>query len=78
MLGNVAISWRAKKQSATSRNTAKAEYRVLAYASCEVMWLKGLLTDLGVNIDTAVSLHCDNKAAIDLLQILCIMLELNT
>lgn len=66
MLGNVAVSWRAKKQSLTSKSSAEAEYIALANVSCEAMWLRNLLTDLPYNFVTHVSLLCDNKAPIDL------------
>lgn len=66
LLGNGAISWRSKKQSITSRSFAEAEYRALEDASCEVIWLKNLLIELGVNIKGPVSLFCDSKSAVDL------------
>lgn len=58
--------WRSKKQSLTSRSSGEAEYRALADASCELIWLKGLLSDLGVTITSCLPLHCDRKAAVDL------------
>lgn len=66
LLGNGVVSWRSKKQSVTSRSSAEAEYRALADASCEVIWLKNLLIELGVNIKGLVSLFCDSKSAVDL------------
>ena len=35
----------------------------MASASCELIWLKSLLFDLGFPVTDAVSLHCDNQAA---------------
>ena len=66
LLGPVAISWRAKKQSLTSHSSAEAEYRALADASCEVMWLKNLLQEFSIAVPDATPLLCDSKAAIDL------------
>lgn len=66
LLGNTAISWRSKKPSLTSKSTCEAEYRALSDSSCEVLWLKSLLAELGVNISKLVPLFCDNKAALDL------------
>ncbi|KAL8149358.1 hypothetical protein AgCh_006394 [Apium graveolens] len=66
LLGGTAISWRSKKQSLTSKSTCEAEYRALSDASCEVIWLKSLLTELRVRIPKSIALYCDNKAALDL------------
>ncbi|WOG83188.1 hypothetical protein DCAR_0102362 [Daucus carota subsp. sativus] len=66
LLGSATISWRAKKQSLTSRSSAEAEYRALADASCEVMWLKQLLGELTVPVNGPTTLFCDSKAAVDL------------
>ena len=66
MLGTAAISWHSKKQSLTSKSTAEAEYKALSPCSCEVIWLKNILSDLQITITSPVTLFCDNKAAIDL------------
>lgn len=66
LLGDVAVSWRSKKQQVTSRSSAEAEYRALADASCEVIWFLNLLTELKVGFRQPVPLFCDNKAAVDL------------
>ncbi|KAL8148892.1 hypothetical protein AgCh_006046 [Apium graveolens] len=47
----------------------RAEYRALADTSCEVLWLRNLLSDLddlGVHVNAVVPLFCDNKSAVDL------------
>lgn len=46
------------------RSSAEAEYRVLAQATCEVVWLLDLLKDFGVEIKKAIPLYWDNKAAV--------------
>lgn len=60
------ISWRSKKQHVVSRSSAEAEYRALSDASCEDVWLTGLLKELGLSCADHINLLCDNKAAIDL------------
>ena len=30
----------------------------------ELIWIKGLLKDLGIEINTPMTMHCDNQAAI--------------
>lgn len=63
-LGISLISWRAKKQHTISRSSAKAEYRAMAQASCEVVWASTLLTDFGIKRERVVRLYCDNQAAV--------------
>ncbi|RVW14453.1 Retrovirus-related Pol polyprotein from transposon RE2 [Vitis vinifera] len=46
-----------------SRSSAEAEYRAMAAASCEMVWLKNLLTDLGFSPTSPMKLFCDNQAA---------------
>ncbi|XP_044500229.1 uncharacterized protein LOC123221442 [Mangifera indica] len=38
----------------------------MAKTTCEIIWIHGLLKDLGVTISEAVELYCDNKAAKDI------------
>lgn len=63
MLGGAPISWKTKKQSVVSRSSAEAEYRAMATAVSEVLWLRWLLTDLGVPQHTPTPLYCNNQAA---------------
>jgi Reverse transcriptase (RNA-dependent DNA polymerase) len=63
-LGNSPISWRTKKQNTVSRSSAEAEYRAMAVATSELMWLKTLLADLGVHHARPMHLYCDNRVAL--------------
>jgi len=65
-VGGNLVSWRSKKQAVVSRSTAEAEYRAMALALCEIMWLKGLLKELQVLKNETMLLHCDNVAAINI------------
>ncbi|XP_044485332.1 uncharacterized mitochondrial protein AtMg00810-like [Mangifera indica] len=65
-LGDSLISWKTKKQPTVSLSSAEAEYRAMAKTTCEIIWIRGLLKDLGVIISEPVELYCDNKAAKDI------------
>ncbi|GFY82953.1 hypothetical protein Acr_02g0011930 [Actinidia rufa] len=63
-LGDSLISWRSKKQTLVARSSTEAEYRALADTTQELLWLRWLLQDMGVNHSGATVLHCDNRSAI--------------
>ena len=49
-----------------ARSSAEAEYRGMAHGVCELLWIKQVLQDLGIDYETSMNLHCDNKAAIEI------------
>ncbi|KAL6342462.1 hypothetical protein AAG906_011152 [Vitis piasezkii] len=64
LLGNSPISWKSKKQHTVSRSSAEAEYRSMATTTCELKWLKGLLSTLGVMHSDPMHLYYDSQAAL--------------
>ena len=66
MLGDSLISWRSKKQTVVARSSTEAEYRALAATTAELIWLRWLLQDLGIDCSAATQLHCDNQSAIQI------------
>ncbi|GMI72424.1 hypothetical protein HRI_000911700 [Hibiscus trionum] len=64
-LGDSLISWKSKKQNTVSRSSCEAEYRAMASATCELVWLTALLSSFGVQI-SQTSLFCDNQFAVHL------------
>jgi histone deacetylase 1/2 len=62
-LGTNLVSWSARKQATVSRSSTEAEYKALANATAEVMWIQTLLMELGVRAPRAAKLWCDNIGA---------------
>ncbi|GJU50498.1 putative RNA-directed DNA polymerase [Tanacetum coccineum] len=63
LLGGAPISWKSKKQSVVSRSSAEAEYRAMANAVSEVLWMRWLLSFLETAPTGPTPLFCDNQAA---------------
>ncbi|KAL5559983.1 hypothetical protein UlMin_036194 [Ulmus minor] len=49
-LGRNVVSWSSKKQAVVSRSSTEVEYRSLANATSELIWLQSLLNELKVEI----------------------------
>ena len=65
-LGDALISWRCKKQDRVSKSSTEAEYRVMSTACSEIVWLRGLLEELGFPQTTPTSFHADDTSAIQI------------
>lgn len=64
--GNSLILWKSKKQQTISRSSAEAEYKSMASGMKEIIWLLGLLQELGVPILQPVTVLSANKAALQI------------
>ncbi|WMV41675.1 hypothetical protein MTR67_035060 [Solanum verrucosum] len=64
--GTSPISWKSKKQVTVSRSSAEVEYRAMASPTAGVVWLTGLLQELGVELATPVPLFTDSKSALQI------------
>ena len=62
-LGSNLVSSSARKQATVSRSSTEAEYKALANATAEVMWIQTLLYELGIKTPKAARLWCDNIGA---------------
>jgi hypothetical protein len=58
------ISWSSKRQVTVSRSSAEAEYRAVAHAVAETVWLRQLLSELHRPIHQATIVYCDNISAV--------------
>ena len=56
------VSWKSKKQSVVARSSAEAEYRAMAAATCELVWIKQLLRELKFGETGKMELVCDDQA----------------
>jgi hypothetical protein len=58
--GNGVVSWSSKKRPIVALLNTEAKYRGAAIATCEVVWLQKLLSDLGQLVDAFIVIYCDN------------------
>lgn len=65
-LGNNLISWSSKKQSVVTRSSAESEYRSLASASAELVWLQSLFSEMKLHCIEKPTIWCDNLSATEL------------
>ena len=64
LLEEILLSWKSKKQAVVARSSAEAEYRAMALATCELIWLKQLIQELKFADISQMKLLCDNQAAL--------------
>jgi histone deacetylase 1/2 len=62
-LGSNLISWSSRKQVMVSRSSTEAEYKAMANATAEVIWIQTLLRELGIKSPPVARLWCDNIGA---------------
>lgn len=62
-IGSSLVSWRSNKEHTVSRSSAEAEYRSLASAVSEMVWLTNFLQELGIQMSSSAPPFCDNTAA---------------
>ena len=58
------ISWASKKQRVVALSTCEAELYAEAAAMQEVLWLRGMLQELGLTVATGSTVFGDNQSAI--------------
>ncbi|XP_071905821.1 uncharacterized mitochondrial protein AtMg00810-like [Coffea arabica] len=65
-LGTSLVSWKSKKQDRVSKSSTESEYRAMSSACSEIVWLRGLLGELGFPQKGSTPLHADNTSAIQI------------
>ena len=63
-LGDALVSWSSKRQPTVSRSSAEVEYRAVANAAAECIWLRQLLGELHCGVTKATVTYCDNVSAV--------------
>lgn len=64
-LGNNLVSWHSKKQNCGSLSTAEAEYIALGSCCTQLLWMKHMLADYGMN-SHPLMVNYDNQSAINI------------
>jgi hypothetical protein len=62
-LGANLVSWSSRKQQIMSQSSTKAEYKALANATAEIIWIEYVLKELGIKQKAKSILWCDNLGA---------------
>ena len=65
-LGDSLISWKSKKQARVSKSSTEFEYRAMSAACSEIVWLYGLLAELGFSQSDSTPFHANNTNAIQI------------
>ena len=64
--GNSSITWCSRRQQTVAKSSTEAEYVSLSSATQELIWLRRLLSGLGISFDTPTTVYEDNQGAIDI------------
>ncbi|KAE8706487.1 Ras-related protein Rab5 [Hibiscus syriacus] len=65
-LGSNIVSWKYAPQKTVSRSSTKVEYRALAHATTEILWVQHPLQEIGVSLASSPVLFYDNLSATSL------------
>jgi hypothetical protein len=63
-LGDNLVSLSSKRQPTVSRSSAEVEYRAVANAVAETTWLRQLLQEMHIPLQSATIIFCDNVSAV--------------
>ena len=68
MVGGTAVSWRSKKQKLVTTSSSEADYVAANLAAKELLYVRNIMMDLCINVETPMKLFEDNKAYIAITQ----------
>jgi len=64
--GETLLSWKSKKQNVVSRSSAEADYRSMANAVSELVWIDALLKELQSEVEQPTIVYSDSKAVLQI------------
>ncbi|KAH9314864.1 hypothetical protein KI387_023491, partial [Taxus chinensis] len=67
-LGSRPISWISNKQTIIALSSIEDEYSATQGAMCEVIWLRRILTDIGIPEEKPPIINCNNQGALKLVK----------
>ena len=62
-VGGNLISWKSNNQNVISRSSTKLVYGAMVQSVCEIMWIRWLLMEVGIEISVPTKLWYDNQVA---------------
>ena len=65
-IGLVILQIVSPPQDFVSRSSTEAEYCAMASTTAEIIWLRWLLSDMGIYLPKPTLMYCDNKSAIQI------------
>jgi hypothetical protein len=67
-MGTGAVCWSAKKQTVVVDSSTEAEYVSASSAGREILWMRSLLREIGINIKGPTCLMVNNQSALKVLK----------
>jgi hypothetical protein len=65
-IGSGVVSWSSKKKPTVSLSSTEAEYKALCAETCEAVWLRRLLQDVGEERKEPTMIRYDNQSSINI------------
>ena len=66
MYGGAVVSYGSKRQASISLSSTEAEIMAASQGAAEVLYIRGLLLEMGVDIDEPTTVYVDNSGAVEL------------
>lgn len=63
MLGRTTISWRSSREKCVALSSSEAEFTALSEAGKKAVWIRTLLSELGMETSDGTSMFVDNQTA---------------